>query len=132
LAPLGDAVFDVTGHIVMNDFGRLGIAYVETDAAEGDRATIIENILTRQYSYPLRVVALNTHEGWSRDVTEDIAREVLSRSESRGLRQRCCAKTTLPRKHARLLQLYPLLHCRHIMCAADSYGCERREIRFLA
>jgi hypothetical protein len=69
----------------MNDFGRLGIAYVETDAAEGDRATIIENILTRQYSYPLRVVAFNTHEGWSRDVTEDIAREVLSRSESRGV-----------------------------------------------
>jgi hypothetical protein len=69
----------------MNDFGRLGIAYVETDAAEGDRATIIENILTRQYSYPLRVVAFNTHEGWSRDVTEDIAREVLSCSESRGV-----------------------------------------------
>jgi hypothetical protein len=46
LAPLGDAAFDVTVHIVMNDFGRLGIAYVETDAAEGDRATIIENILT--------------------------------------------------------------------------------------
>jgi hypothetical protein len=30
------------------------------------------NILSGQYSCPLRVVALNTAEGWSRDVTEDM------------------------------------------------------------
>jgi hypothetical protein len=38
------------------------------------------NILSGQYSCPLRVVALNTAEGWSRDVTEDIAVAVMNRA----------------------------------------------------
>ena len=73
---------DVTVHIVLNDFGELGRAYVETDQAEADEATIVENILGGQYSHPLRVVAFNTAEGWARDVTEDIARAVLSKADS--------------------------------------------------
>ncbi|MFZ1952336.1 MAG: hypothetical protein WCF66_08830 [Pseudolabrys sp.] len=77
--PLAPREPDVTVHIVLNDFGPLGSAYVETDAAEADEATIIENILSGQYSHPLRVVAFNTTEGWARDVTEDIANAVLSK-----------------------------------------------------
>ena len=73
---------DVTVHIVLNDFGDLGRAYVETDEAEADEATIIANILSGQYSRPLRVVAFNTAEGWARDVTEDIACAVLDRADS--------------------------------------------------
>jgi hypothetical protein len=65
---------DATVHIVLNDFGPLGSAYVETDEAEAEEATIVENILSGQYSHPLRIVAFNTAEGWSQDVTEDIAR----------------------------------------------------------
>ena len=38
------------------------------------KTAIIENILSGQYSHPLRVISFNTAEGWSRDVTEDIAR----------------------------------------------------------
>jgi hypothetical protein len=38
---------------------------------------VIRNISDGQYSNPLRVVSFNTAEGWSRDVTEDIAREML-------------------------------------------------------
>ena len=68
--------FDVTVHIVLNDFAPLGRAYVETDEAEADEATIVENILSGQYSHPVRVIAYNTVEGWARDVTEDIARAV--------------------------------------------------------
>jgi len=81
LAP-GEPAFDVTVHIVLNDFGPLGRAYCETDEAEADEATIVENILSGQYSHPLRAVAFNTGEGWARDVTEDIARAVLSKAES--------------------------------------------------
>jgi hypothetical protein len=61
---------DVTVHIVLNDFGPLGQAYVETDEAKG------------QYSHPVRVVAFNTAEGWACDVTEDIARAVWSKARS--------------------------------------------------
>jgi len=32
---------------------------------------------------PVRVIAFNTAEGWSRDVTEDIAREMLDQAHSR-------------------------------------------------
>jgi hypothetical protein len=73
--------FDVTVHIVLNDFGPLGRAYVETDEAEADEATLVEDILSGEYSHPLRVVAFNTAEGWSRDVTEDIAQAVLSKAQ---------------------------------------------------
>ncbi|MGA8420059.1 MAG: hypothetical protein WB691_09905 [Pseudolabrys sp.] len=41
--------FDVTVHIVLNDFGPLGRAYVEAD--EADEATIVENILSGQHSH---------------------------------------------------------------------------------
>ena len=79
LTPLAPREPDVTVHIVLNDFGELGRAYVETDEAEADETTIIENILSGQYSCPLQVVAFNTSEGWSRDVTEDIAVAVMNR-----------------------------------------------------
>ena len=38
---------------------------------------MIRNISDGQYSNPVCVVAFNTAEGWSRDVTEDIARDML-------------------------------------------------------
>ena len=81
LAP-AELAFDVTVYLVLNDFGPLGRAYVETDEAQADEATIVENILSGQYSQPLRVVAFNTAEGWARDVTEEIARDALNKARS--------------------------------------------------
>jgi hypothetical protein len=80
--PLAPREPDVITNVVLNDFGPLGRAYVETDEAETDEATIVENILSGQYSHPVRVVAFNTAEGWARDVTEDIARAILSKAHS--------------------------------------------------
>jgi hypothetical protein len=71
---------DVTVYLVVNDFGQHGRAFVETDIAEADREAVIRNFLSGQYSNALRVVAFNTAEGWSRDVSEDIAGEVLERA----------------------------------------------------
>jgi hypothetical protein len=71
---------DVTVYLVLNDHGENGIAYDETDPALADRETIIRNFLSGQYSNALRVVVFNTAEGWSRDVSEDIASEVLERA----------------------------------------------------
>src|SRR5262245_51489175 len=73
----------VTVYIVINDFGELGRAYVETDEAKADEETILTNIISGEYSNPIRVVAFNAAQEWSRDVTEDIARELLDR-EARG------------------------------------------------
>jgi hypothetical protein len=66
--------------LVVNDFGNFGKAYVETDIAEADREAIIRNFISGQYSNALCVVAFNTVEGWSRDVSENIANEVLERA----------------------------------------------------
>jgi Tfp pilus assembly protein PilF len=78
--PVPDYPDDVTVYLVVNDFGKFGKAYVETDTAEAHREVIIRNLISGQYSKPLRVVAFNTGECWSRDVSEDIANEVLERA----------------------------------------------------
>jgi hypothetical protein len=67
-------------YLVEDDLGRHGVAYVETDKAEADRETIVGNFLSGQYCRPLRVIAFNVEEGWSREVSEDIAVEVLQRA----------------------------------------------------
>ena len=75
---------DVTVYLVLNDFGSLGRAYVETDEANATERDVVTNIERGDYSKPIRVVALNTAEGWSRDVTEDIAQALLERDASEG------------------------------------------------
>jgi hypothetical protein len=76
LAP-GTFRYDTTVYIVLNDFGKLGNAYAETDEAEADESAVLSDIVSGAHSNPLRVVAFNTHEGWSRNVTEDIAYKIL-------------------------------------------------------
>jgi hypothetical protein len=81
--PLAPKLTDnVTVHIVLNDFGNVGRAYVETDEEEADEWTIVSKIMDGEYSNPARVVAFNIAEGWSRDVTEAIAQAVAERRRS--------------------------------------------------
>ena len=75
--------FDFETYIVLDDLGKLGRAYREVDEEYADKATVIRNISDGQYPNPVRVVSFNTAEGWSRDVTEDIAREMLDRAHRR-------------------------------------------------
>jgi hypothetical protein len=58
----------------------LGRAFRETDLAEADLGTIVRNMISGEYRDPLRVIAFNTVEGWSRDVSEEIAYDVLDRA----------------------------------------------------
>jgi hypothetical protein len=60
-------------YIVLDDFGPLGRAWRETDEAGANRAPLVRNLLDWQYEDPVRIVAFNTAEGWSRDVTVEIA-----------------------------------------------------------
>ena len=66
-------------YLVLDDFGTLGRAWRETDEAGANRMTLVRNLLDGQYEKPVRIVAFNTAEGWSRDVTVDIADEVRRR-----------------------------------------------------
>ena len=78
--------FDVTVHLVLDDFGKLGRAYLETDEERADRETIVHNLLVGEYKRPVRVIAFNTAEFWSRDVSEDVAWEVVHRAAANGSR----------------------------------------------
>ena len=57
-------------YIVLDDFGaRLGRAWRETDEDAADRETVIDRLLAGEFSNPIRIIAFNTAEGWSRDMT---------------------------------------------------------------
>ena len=70
-------------YLVLEDFSA-GAAWRETDEGESDASTVVEDLLNGQYEQPLRVVAFNPAEGWSRDVTEDIALELDRRIAAEG------------------------------------------------
>ena len=63
-------------HLVLCRFGRAGLAYIETDPAEANVTTVVQNLLHGRYGWPLRVIPLNVDEGWSQDVSEAMARKV--------------------------------------------------------
>ena len=73
IVPKGDI------YLVLDDFGPLGRAWRETDEEGANRAMLVRNLLDGQYEDPVCIVAFNTTEGWSRDVTMDIADEVRRR-----------------------------------------------------
>ena len=67
---------DQTVYLVVDDFGRHGRAWRETDIEETDLEAVITGMLEGQYNDPVRVVGFNTAEGWSRDVSDDVAQEI--------------------------------------------------------
>jgi hypothetical protein len=75
----GDEDRDVC--LVVSDLGRRGRAYCETDVEATDLETVIQDLLDGQYSDPIRVVSFNTAEGWSRDISADVAEELRRRCE---------------------------------------------------
>jgi hypothetical protein len=67
-------------YLVLDDFGRIGCAWRETNVEDTDLESVINDLLEGQYCNPVRVVGFNTAKGWSRDVSAEVARD---------LRQRC-------------------------------------------
>jgi hypothetical protein len=78
IVPRGAGDQDV--YLVLEDFGgRLGRAWCETAEDDTSRATLLRHLMDGQYEHPSRIVTFNTAEGWSRDVTADIADELRRR-----------------------------------------------------
>jgi len=65
-----------TVYLVVDCHGPGGCAWREADAGSTDLETVIGDLMRGEFSDPLCVVAFNTSENWSRDVTGDIAREI--------------------------------------------------------
>jgi hypothetical protein len=71
---------DQNVYLVLDDFGQNGRAWREADTEATDLKSVVGNLLNGEYKNPVRVVGFNTSEGWSQDVSAEVARE---------LRQRC-------------------------------------------
>ena len=78
IVPNGD---DETVYLVKDDRGKLGRVWREADAEASDLETVITDLMTGQYSDPVRVIAFNTVERWSQDVSEDVAHELRRRCD---------------------------------------------------
>ena len=72
---------DQNVYLVVDDFGRNGRCYREADVEETDLETVIADLLSGQYKNPVRVVAFNTAEKWSQDVSADVAHELRRRCD---------------------------------------------------
>ena len=90
-----------TVYLVLDDFGRYGHAWCETDAEATDLETIITYLLEGQYSNPVRIVGFNTAEGWARDVSEDVADELRRRCDIEGTEVPAYLETFLERHEDR-------------------------------
>ena len=66
-------------YLVLDDFGGQGRAWCETREGDANRNALLFDLMTGLYYHPVRIVAFNTAEGWSRDVTIDIADELRRR-----------------------------------------------------
>jgi hypothetical protein len=78
IVPRGD---DQNVYLVVDDFGRNGRVYREADVETTDLETVITDLLDAQYRNPIKVVAFNTAEGWSQDVSEDVAQDLRRRCD---------------------------------------------------
>ena len=72
---------DETVYLVADDFGKNGAAWHETDCEQTDLETVIQNLLSGEYNNPIRVVAFNTAERWSEDLSGDVAQELRRRCD---------------------------------------------------
>jgi len=75
---------DQTVYLVVDRFGRLGSVYRETEVERTDLETIIADLMSGQFNDPIRIVAFNTLEHWSDDVSEYIAFEIQTRCDIDG------------------------------------------------
>jgi hypothetical protein len=61
--------------------GRLGRVWREADVEATGFETVVTDLLDGQYKNPIGMFCFNPTEGWSRDVSEDIARELRRRCD---------------------------------------------------
>jgi hypothetical protein len=74
---------DQTIYLVIDRFSS-GNLCSETEVERSDLETIINDLLSGQFNDPVQVVAFNTLEHWSQDVSEHVAREIQIRCDLQG------------------------------------------------
>jgi len=78
IVPRGD---DQIVYLVVDDLGRQGRVWREADVETAELETVILDLLEGQYKNPVRVIAFNTAEKWSEDVSADVVQELRHRCD---------------------------------------------------
>jgi hypothetical protein len=87
-------------YLVLDDFGgRAGMAWREADPSDTGVEAVIRDLLDGQYASPVRIIAFNTAEGWSRDVSEAIAKDLRCDAEGRDIPE--CVRDFVDRHEGR-------------------------------
>jgi hypothetical protein len=74
---------DETIFVVIENAGAAG--GVEREAERSDLETVVADLLAGQFEDPVRVLAFNTLEHWSKDLSAAVAREIQARCDSDGV-----------------------------------------------
>jgi hypothetical protein len=70
---------DRDDYLVEVDLIHWGRVWTEADSNATDLETVLSDLLAGQHRNPVRIVAFNASEGWSRDASEDVAQELRRR-----------------------------------------------------
>jgi hypothetical protein len=101
-----------TVYLLLNDFGQLSRAYCEASEDRSDLETTISDLISGQYDNPVRVIAFNAAERWSKT----------SRKKSH---EKSCAALVLPVTSCRR-RCYSITSsaATSSACGAGKLGCE--------
>jgi hypothetical protein len=75
---------DQTVYLVVDRLGASGAICREIEVEASDLEAIIDALMSGQFNDPVRVVAFNTLEHWSNDVSADVAAEIQTRCDIEG------------------------------------------------
>ncbi|HWX56982.1 hypothetical protein [Bradyrhizobium sp.] len=76
---------DQTVYLVVDSFRSQGSGYRESEIERTNIETIIADFMSGQFNDPIRVVAFNTLEHWTEDVSEEVANEIRIRCDIEGI-----------------------------------------------
>lgn len=74
---------DQTAYVVVDRCGGGGVCR-ETEMERADLETVISDFLAGQFNDAVRVIAFNTLEHWSDDVSDEVAKEIQTRCDIEG------------------------------------------------
>jgi hypothetical protein len=75
---------DQTVYLVVDSLGASGAVCRETEVERTDLEAIIGDLISGRFNDPVRVVAFNTLEHWSNDVSAEVAAEIQARCDING------------------------------------------------
>jgi hypothetical protein len=75
---------DQTTYFVVDRLARQGGVYREIEIERPDLETIVADLLAGQFNDPVRVMAFNTLEHWSQDISGEIAAEIQTHCDIEG------------------------------------------------